>query len=364
MTPFIVDAHLDVAMNALLNRRDLSLSVQEIRNLECRSREQAMISLPDLEKAGVGLVCATLFVVPASSAWAADYLANMTAATNMKVYSTPEEAETQALEQLEVYLRWQDRGLVRIITSQNSLAEHLRLWQQDRKLGLIVLMESADPIVKPDDLSKWVERGVRMIGLSWGATRYAGGTGSPGPLTIKGRELLQVMREQKVIHDASHLAEESFWEALEIGHHALCASHSNARALLQPSVGVAPNLPANRHLTDAMIDAIGQTNGIIGINLVNAFLEARWQMTKAPPENPVVSLELQARGQAEYMAGRIGWDKIGIGSDIDAGMGGEVTPIDFQEAKDYPNLSRITPKEHCDGVLGGNWLRFFARALP
>ena len=189
-----------------------------------------------------------------------------------------------------------------------------------------------------------------MIGLSWGATRYAGGTGSPGPLTIKGRELLQGMREQKVIHDASHLAEESFWEALEIGHHALCASHSNARALLQP-IGVAPNLPANRHLTDAMIDAIGQTNGIIGINLVNAFLEARWQMTKAPPENPVVSLELQARAQAEYMAGRIGWDKIGIGSDIDAGAGSEETPIDFQEANDYPNLARIAP-EHRDAVEG------------
>ena len=172
MTPFIVDAHLDVAMNALLNRRDLSLSVQEIRNLECRSREQAMISLPDLEKAGVGLVCATLFVVPASSAWAADYLANMTAATNMKVYSTPEEAETQALEQLEVYLRWQDRGLVRIITSQNSLAEHLLLWQQDRKLGLIVLMESADPIVKPDG-HDWIKQcciqaTVETVRSEWG----------------------------------------------------------------------------------------------------------------------------------------------------------------------------------------------------
>ena len=359
----LVDAHLDIAMNALLNKRDLSLSVEQIRKLEGRSREQAMISLPDLTKAGVGLVCATLFVEPAASDWAADYLANMTAAANMKVYRTPQEAQAQALEQLEVYLRWQDQGLVRIITSQHSLAEHLKLWQQDQKLGLIVLMESADPIVKPDDLSKWFERGVRMIGLSWGATRYAGGTGSPGPLTLEGRELLQGMTELQVIHDASHLAEESFCESLEIGHHALCASHSNARALLQPPAGVAANLPANRHLSDAMIDAIGQANGMIGINLINAFLDPRWQMTKAPPENPVVSLELQARAQAEYMAGRIGWDKIGIGSDIYAGAGGEETPVDFQEAKDYPNLSRIAP-EHRDAVMGRNWLRFFARALP
>jgi membrane dipeptidase len=357
----IVDAHLDLAMNALMNARDLSLSVQQIRALERRNRERAMVSLPDFRAAGVALVCGTLFVEPPPPEWAAAYLSNMTASAKSKVYHSPEQAQTLALEQLEVYLRWRDRGLVRLVTSAASLEDHLRSWHNDRVLGLIVLMEGADPIVKPDDLPMWVERGVRMIGLSWGATRYAGGTGSPGPLTLEGRELLQGMRELEVIHDASHLAEESFWESLDIGHHALCASHSNARELLLPPNGLEPNLPANRHLSDAMIDAIGRANGMIGINLLNAFLDPTWQIGN--PQSATVKLELQARAQAGYIAGRIGWDKVGIGSDIDAGAGGEETPIGFQEARDYPNLSRIAPDHH-EGVMGENWLRFFARALP
>ena len=359
----MVDAHLDLAYNALLNGRDLTRSVDEIRAKEGRSREQSMVSLPDLAQAGVAVVCATLFAEPAV-VWNAAYMNNITAKANARTFQTPQEAEKLGLEQLELYQRWHDDGHARIITGKAGLEEHLKLWQVDRKLGLIVLMESADPIVKPDDLERWHQRGLRMVSLAWGKSRYAGGTGSPGGLTAEGRELLQGMRELGIIHDVSHLAEEAFWEGLEVGHHALCATHSNALSLLQTPAGAEPNLPPNRHLTDAMIDAIGRENGVIGVNLINAFLDARWHIGLSMPQNPAVTLGQQARAQAEYMANRIGWDKVGIGSDLDAGSGGEETPLDLQRASDYPNLIRMAPEEHRDAVLGGNWLRFFAEFLP
>lgn len=50
-----------------------------------------------------------------------------------------------------------------------------------------------------------------------GRTRYSGGSGAPGGLTRQGRELVAAMCERGVVLDASHLAEEAFWDALEIG---------------------------------------------------------------------------------------------------------------------------------------------------
>ena len=49
----------------------------------------------------------------------------------------------------------------------------------------------ADPIVRPDDVKRWFDDGVRIIGLSWSQSRYAGGTRAPGPLSDDGKKLLK-----------------------------------------------------------------------------------------------------------------------------------------------------------------------------
>jgi hypothetical protein len=68
--------------------------------------------------------------------------------------------------------------------------------RKERPVGLVVLMEGADGIRSVDELAEWHDRGVRLIGLSWAGTRYAGGTGDPGPLTEEGRTLLKGMAER------------------------------------------------------------------------------------------------------------------------------------------------------------------------
>src|SRR5207302_11401583 len=120
-------------------------------------------------------------------------------------------------------------------------------------LGLVLLMESADSIEKPSDLTAWRAAGVRVIGPAWSRTRYAGGSKRPGGLTELGAELVARMADQGVALDTSHLAEEAFWEALEVGVHAVCATHSNARALVS----------TDRQLADEMIKAIGERGGVV-----------------------------------------------------------------------------------------------------
>ena len=64
-------------------------------------------------------------------------------------------------------------------------------------LGIVPLMEGADPIREPQELELWFEKGLRVIGLAWDDTRYAAGAwrGSRHGLTNEGRALLEVMAQ-------------------------------------------------------------------------------------------------------------------------------------------------------------------------
>lgn len=357
----IVDAHLDLAYNAMTNGRDLTRSVAEIRVREVRQTDIATLSFPDLAQAGVAVVFASIYAMPANPNFAQTLLSEAASRPHFAVYHTPEEAEALAHEQIDLYERWRDDGLVRLITGRSTLAAHLEQWAADRTLGLVLLMEGADPIVRVADLDRWWQRGLRIIGLSWAGTRYAGGTGAPGGLTPTGRDLVAAMRERGVILDTSHLAEEAFWEALDIGAHAVIASHSNARALLALPPDIQADVPSDRHLTDEMISAIGTHDGVIGLNFLNDFLEPRWTMARR--EVPVTFAN-QGRRMLEHLASLIGWHRVGIGSDVDAGYGRDETPQEFDTVADYVRLRDVVPPEAQAGVLGGNWLRLLQRSLP
>ena len=63
------------------------------------------------------------------------------------------------------------------------MEHHLDIWRTDRLPGLVLLMEGADPIVQVSDLAEWWRRGLRIIGLTFGDTRY--GTGARGSVESK-----------------------------------------------------------------------------------------------------------------------------------------------------------------------------------
>lgn len=334
----IVDGHLDLAVNVVVDGRDLTRPAAEIRRTERRAEGQATVSLPDLRRGDVGLIFATLFAEPDGAGYSASG------------YRTAREAERQALDQLDLYRRWEEDGEVRLIRSAADLHRHVAAWPADRRIGLVVLMEGADPIIRPADLDTWWERGVRIIGPAWGRTRYSGGTGDPGGLTGEGRELVAAMRDLGVILDVSHMSDEAFDDAAGIGVDAVIASHSNARALV----------PGDRQLSDAMIVELGRRGGVVGIVLYNAFLDEAWRGDRAVQ----VTFARQVRAHMEHVAGLIGWGGVGIGSDLDGGLGLEETPRDLDTVADLVLFGDVVPPAERDGVLGGNWRDFLGRALP
>jgi membrane dipeptidase len=346
----LVDSHLDLAENVTLFGRDLTLSAAEIRAIEKRTTQQATVSLPDLERGGIAVVCATVTAGFLAADVGEDF------EPKSAIYHTPEEAEAQALKQIALYEDWHTQGHARVLKSVTDLEHHLQLWRHDRKPGLILLMEGADPIVHARDLPQWWRRGLRMIGITFGDTTYgkgvAGGSSTfkQGGVTAEGIALLDLMAELGFIWDISHLTEEGVWQGLDRGFPRVCASHANVRALT----------PTDRHLSDDVIRAIAERSGVIGLVLYNGFLEPRWNQDKSI----AVTLNEHLRRHADHIARLVGWNHVGIGSDLDGGLGLEESPVEIDTVADLWKVGSAIPAEAREPVLSANWINFLRAALP
>ncbi|MGH2758588.1 MAG: dipeptidase [Actinomycetota bacterium] len=356
----VVDAHLDIAWN-VLSGRDYDATAAEVREREgSAAPTRCMVTLRELARGDVAVAFATLFT--GTNTYEDD---------GRGIYDTAPDED--ARRQLDVYLGWEEAEKVRIIRDTQALDSHLDAWEQDGKLGIVVLIEGGDSITTPAELPVWWDAGVRIIGPAWSATRYCGGTRRPGGLTDLGAELVVAMRELGFVLDASHLAEQAFWDAIDLGPGRIIASHSNARAIV-PGGRL---ITGDRQLSDDMIRAIGDADGVIGLNLFNGFLVPEWEpaiigklipsLLAGPPavmaENHLVTLD-DVRAHAAHIADLIGWSRVGIGSDLDGGLGADETPAELDTAADLAAVGEVAPPEARSGLVGANWLRLLRAALP
>ena len=145
-----------------------------------------------------------------------------------------------------------------MIRTSSDLDTH---WQRfttgnaDEPIGYILAMEGADPIVEPSQAVEWWNLGLRSVNLAhYGKSRYAVGTGDDGPLTPEGVQLLKEFEQLGMILDATHLSDTSFYQALDIFHGPVLASHNNCRALV----------PDGRQFTDEQIRLLIERDAVIG----------------------------------------------------------------------------------------------------
>ncbi|CAN5741036.1 membrane dipeptidase [soil metagenome] len=343
-----VDGHLDLAHNAVAIERDLDLELDVLRSREGRPSQTGMITWPELRRAHIDLVVATLFAHPAERA-PMQALGTRAAPPYPEppAYHDAQGAFEQADTQLRYYERLEHAGTIRIVRDRSDL-QSLRKRGHDEPIGVVVLMEGADPIRTPDETGWWFERGVRLIGPAWQRTRYAGGTRAPGPLTELGRSLLDEMASVGMALDVSHLSDESLHEALERFGGPVVASHSNARALT----------PTDRHLSDEALRALAERDAVVGIVLGNSFLDA-----SAAAEGRQVTLAT-VRAQVQHVASILGPERVGIGSDLDGGFGAEESPVELTRGSDFGRLAEAAADGHGADLLGLAWWRWLERSLP
>ena len=216
----------------------------------------------------------------------------------------------------------------------------------------IVHLEGAEAIA-PDlsNLASWYERGLRSIGIVWSRPNaFAEGVpfrfpASPdtGPgLTDAGRELVRSCNELGILVDLSHLNERGFWDVAALSTAPLVATHSNAHALCA----------STRNLTDDQLAAIRDSGGIVGVNFAVNFLRA--DGLQLPAETGIGEIVRHVT----YLAGRMGVDHVGYGSDFD----GAVLPDELGGVAGLPRLVDALraagfDDDAVDRITHGNWLR-------
>lgn len=349
---FIVDGHLNLAYDALVNGRNHHQPLSQLRARE-KGRHPAglaTVTLPALKEAGVGLVFGTLFAPPAE---------RRTAETG---YHTPAQAAQMATAQLDYYHRLADEDeTIRLVRSRTELAEVVASFAEGERpfLGIIPLLKGADPILEPEELERWVERGLRIVGLAWDDTTYASGfwRGGRFGLTKAGHQLLDMMADFDLIADLSHLSEKASLELLDRYPGTLIASHSNARALAPDS---------ERHLSDTQIQLIGERGGVIGISPYNALLR-RGHRHGDPKHSLTVDHVVahidhvcQVLGDAAH---------VGLGTGFGGVFGAADLPTGIESLMDLVGIGaglkeRGYGDEAVTAVLGQNWCHLLQNALP
>jgi membrane dipeptidase len=353
--PLIFDSHLDLAMNAMEWNRDLRRTVEDIRKSEegmtdKPDRAKGTVSFPSMREGNIGICVATQiarYVKPGN------YLPG---------WNSPEQAWAQTQGQLAWYKAMEEAGEIVQILNVNDLEKHLKLWEnpsENTPIGYILSLEGADSIVSVKHLEKAFNYGLRAVGPAhFGPGTYAHGTDSTGGLGIKGRELLKEVERLGIILDATHLNDESFWEALNLYNGPVWASHNNCRVFV----------PHNRQFSDEQITELIKRDAVIGVVLDAWMMVPDWISGKSDPRSMGVTLKLMINN-IDHICQLAGNSlHAGIGSDLDGAFGKEQCPYDLETIADIQKvpemLSEIGYNESdVRNIMSGNFIRFLKNNL-
>jgi membrane dipeptidase len=366
----IVDAHLDLAMNAIEWNRDLTRPIEEIRAREAGltdkpDRGKGTVSFAEMRRGGVGLCVATQiarYVAPDS---------------DLQGWNSPEQAWAMTQAQLAWYRAMEERGELVQIRDRAGLDRQVREWTAEEReassdqretnseqraassekpaaIGYILSLEGADSMLTPKHLERAYAQGLRAVGPAhYGPGRYAYGTNSTGDLGTDGRELLQEMQQLGIILDVTHLCDESLRDALDHFSGPIWASHSNSRALVAH----------NRQFSDDQIRELIDRGAVIGAVLDAWMLVPGWVRGQSTPQTAGVTLDTVVNhiDRVCQLAGNSRHSM--IGSDLDGAFGREQCPDDLHTIADLKKFQEVlsargySPHD-IENIFSANFLKF------
>lgn len=367
--PLMFDVHLDLSYNAMDFNRDLRWTQERIRRRELGQKDYGFrtrntVDFPTMRKARVGLCVATQI------SRSVDYFNRMPG----RMSQAQSWADTQG--QLAWYREMEAVGELIQIRNRAQLEAQLKLWENapsqpelDRQrnsreplppplpIGYILSLEGADSIVTFRHLERSYADGLRALGpVHYGPGVYGMGTDATGPLTPKGRELLKEMERLGIILDATHLCDESFWDAMDHYSGPVWASHSNCRVLAD----------WNRQFADDQIRELIQRGAVIGMAFDAIMMVHGWAHHRSRPQD----FDLRIEKICEHidhicqLAGNT--HHVGIGTDLDGGYGTEQTPLDLDSIADLQKLpGLLSARGYSEAdilrIFHGNFVEFLRR---
>ena len=250
-----------------------------------------------------------------------------------------------ALQMVDVFEREcaDNEGLVHALSYDEILAA-----SREGRVAALLSIEGAEPLMGDLGLLRVFHKlGVRMLSLTWNwRTPFADGVSASraeSKLTDLGVEALREMERLGIVYDVSHLSDSCFGDVADVKEGPFIASHSNCRAVCDHP----------RNLTDDMIKALADHEGVMGMNFAPAFVDRE----KATLERLVDHMD--------HIVDLVGADHVGLGSDFD---GIRSTPEGLEDASKMPNITRELvrrgyPDDDIEKVLGRNFLRVFKEVM-
>ena len=248
-------------------------------------------------------------------------------------------------------LEAESEGQIKVIRTAAELTAAL-----DRDVIAAVLHFEGAEAIDPDldALEVFYQTGLRSLGLAWSRPNaFAHGVpfkfpGSPdtGPgLSDVGRQLVKACNRLGILIDLAHITEQGFWDTAGISHAPLVVTHAGAHALC----------PSTRNLTDRQLDAIKETDGIVGVNFHVGFLRQDGRLEPDTPLSEIVR-------HIDYIARRIGIGHVAFGSDFD----GAIMPLDLGDVTGMPKLLQALRDHGYDEdalckITHENWVRILRK---
>lgn len=225
------------------------------------------------------------------------------------------------------------------------------------------------------------ELGVRIHSLCYNVSNIFGGgcLDHDAPLTRAGERLVEEIHNLNMVLDiGGHTGEQTSLEAIAIsGGRPVICSHTNVRSLN----------PSLRAISNRLIEAIAETDGVIGITGVSDYhIRHDGNHKEHGPVSPKATLEMHL-DQYDYVRDLVGVEHVGLGSDFTWPRGqfmkheGKVSltfppellsdgPILYVE--NYGNISQLDnviaglkdrgwSKSELSKLLGENWLRVYRK---
>ena len=134
---------------------------------------------------------------------------------------------------------------------------------------------------------------------------YGSGEKVDKGLTQKGRDLIKILDEAKVIVDVAHSGVKTALDTIDAGSTIVVCSHGNARAVIQ----------SDRNFPDEVLKAAAQKGGLCGV--------AGWPPFISTNKDNRPSMDDMIR-MIDYMVELVGIDHVGIGMDYMLGQAGTI----------------------------------------
>lgn len=252
-----------------------------------------------------------------------------------------------------------------------------------RRLGKIASMIAVEGGVGLENslapLRIWHAAGARLMTLCHNGTLDWVDSATDAPrhngLTEFGKAVVRELNRLGMIVDCAHVSPKSMHDVLDVSSAPIVFSHSNARALC--------NHP--RNVPDDVLDRVPANGGIVMATFIPDFLNEgtrQWMIPlraalagKFTAETRLAAIAERERTHGplpraslthvadhiEYLANRIGPDRVGIGSDY---FGVPTTPVGLEDVSRFPHLiaemiRRGWSDKSIAGLAGGNFIRTF-----